>query len=313
VLKPNQTRNLPTRLVSLSGPTAEAKVPAPAKGESLQVLDIDQISTSSPRLRAAVKALAAEKAPETVSQLVLWQLTLEIDWPTMGELSRTWANPSELALAEQFVARLDRQDGRAQAGQSGTIYYEVTSADTGGERLTREVARLLTDRGLLGLSAVERMPSRPEGPAIACRIALAGGQATGQVWTTVGSGRSWQSAGKLSVVLTKRNAEQPAPAEVADACAQGLLSRLVRAELAKGPKANDKESFKIKIENASPLILSGLALAGNTNAEEAKPSALAGFSLPPRKVLTVPASREMVSRLGLKDGVRVVAATLSGL
>ena len=44
-----------------------------------------------------------------------------------------------------------------------------------------------------------------------------------------------------------------------------------------------------------------------------KLSALAGFSLPPRKSLTLPATAEMVDRLGLKDGVKAVAADLSAL
>ena len=53
----------------------------------------------------------------------------------------------------------------------------------------------------------------------------------------------------------------------------------------------------------------GDADAGN----DAIPSVLAGLSLPPLKSLKVPASAEMVERLHLKDGVRVLAANLSGL
>ena len=56
---------------------------------------------------------------------------------------------------------------------------------------------------------------------------------------------------------------------------------------------------------------SGLALAGTKAGD--KPTGMAGFSLPPHRVLTVPATAEVVQRLGLKDGVKVLAADLSGL
>jgi hypothetical protein len=40
---------------------------------------------------------------------------------------------------------------------------------------------------------------------------------------------------------------------------------------------------------------------------------LSDISLPPRKSLTVPASEDVVNRLGLKKGIRVVALDLSGI
>jgi hypothetical protein len=52
------------------------------------------------------------------------------------------------------------------------------------------------------------------------------------------------------------------------------------------------------------VILNGLALAETDGASQAPPTALASLSLPPRKMLTVPASAEMVERLHLKDGIR---------
>ena len=61
------------------------------------------------------------------------------------------------------------------------------------------------------------------------------------------------------------------------------------------------------------MILNGLALGGSEVSEDNPPSVLAGLSLPPLKSLTVPASAEMVERLHMKDGVRVLAADLSGL
>jgi hypothetical protein len=49
---------------------------------------------------------------------------------------------------------------------------------------------------------------------------------------------------------------------VADALAEGLLGRLVRAQLIKGPRVNGKATYQIRVDNASPLILNGLVLAG---------------------------------------------------
>jgi hypothetical protein len=65
--------------------------------------------------------------------------------------------------------------------------------------------------------------------------------------------------------------------------------------------------------NDSPLVLDGLAIGGTAGSGEARPSVLAGLSVPPLKSLSVPATSEMVERLELKDGVRVLAADLSGL
>ena len=42
-----------------------------------------------------------------------------------------------------------------------------------------------------------------------------------------------------------------------------MLARLVRVQLAHGPKGKHKESFRIKIVNESPLILNGVALGGS--------------------------------------------------
>ncbi|HEV3166503.1 MAG TPA: hypothetical protein VGZ22_20935, partial [Isosphaeraceae bacterium] len=103
--------------------------------------------------------------------------------------------------------------------------------------------------------------------------------------------------------------------EIADATAEGILGRLVRAQLTKGPKVKGKETFKVRIDNASPLILNGLALSGTsvTTDKEAKSAALSGLSLPPRRSLTISATGEVVERLGMKTGIKAVAADLSGL
>jgi hypothetical protein len=318
-LQPGQTRTLPTRLVSFNGPTPTLKVNVPAKGEPLQLGDLAEL-TDNPRLDAAVTRLAREKTPETVAQLVLWRLAVGLDWGTIEKLSRRWANPSELALARAFVARLDRPGG----DEAGTLYVEVSTKDAAGAPLAAELQAVLAEAGLLGLKAQPRVPARPSGPAVACRVALTDdGAAAVQLACSDPKGQAWVTTGKFRLAVAPEPPEVPADAKVsarrlramvvADALAEGVLSRLVRAQLAKGPRVGGQETYRIKLDNASPLVLHGVMLGGVASQSEARPSALAGFSLPPRKSLTLPAGAAMVERLGLKDGVRTLAADLGSL
>jgi hypothetical protein len=61
------------------------------------------------------------------------------------------------------------------------------------------------------------------------------------------------------------------------------------------------------------MLLNGLALLGPASKAAEAPKVLSGISIPPRKVMTVPASEEAVKVLGLRQGVRVLALDLSGL
>ena len=132
---------------------------------------------------------------------------------------------------------------------------------------------------------------------------------------TTGDKGAWEPKGKFSVKLTGADGKRLSPGEVANLVAEGTVSRLVRVQLIKD-KARDKngkETYKVRIDNASSLILNGLALSGPQMDDKHLPTVLVGFSLPPRRSLTVPTSADAVERLGLKDGLRVLAADLSGL
>ncbi len=59
-----------------------------------------------------------------------------------------------------------------------------------------------------------------------------------------------------------RGQEKFDAARFSDGLAEGILGRLVRAQLVKGPRAKGKITYGIKIENASPLVLHGLAVVG---------------------------------------------------
>jgi hypothetical protein len=313
LVKPGQTRRLPTPLVSLSGPSDEGDLSMPRSGEPLEILDIDALAGASPRLRAAVKRLAQEKAPQTVAQLVLWHVGLGIDWSSLERLARRWANPGELALARRFVGALDATASEGTAAETGTLDLDLIASGSESEALAGRLRSILDGRPMLGLTVRVRQAEPPRGPALACQVRLERETASARVLTTDEAGTAWRAVGKFSVALAdSKGTERPAAA-VADALAEGLLDRLVRVQLTLGPRVKGKETYKIRIDNSSPLVLHGLALAGSAADPEAKPSLLLGISLPPRKSLAVPASSEVVHRLKLKQGISVQAVHLGGL
>ncbi len=123
-LKPKQTRHLPTRLVGISDPDPERPVVMPAKGERLQLGEISQLTTDA-RVEKALKRLAEDKAPQSVSQLIMWRVASHLDWETIATMSKGWANARELTLAQAFVDRLDA----LPKGDSGTIQCEIKAGD----------------------------------------------------------------------------------------------------------------------------------------------------------------------------------------
>ena len=85
-------------------------------------------------------------------------------------------------------------------------------------------------------------------------------------------------------------------------------------QVAKGTsREKGKLIYQVRIENASPLVLNGLAVLGTTSKAGETPKVLLGICVSPRRSMTVPASEEVVKTLGLKQGIRVVALNLSGL
>ena len=87
----------------------------------------------------------------------------------------------------------------------------------------------------------------------------------------------------------------------------------MRAQLSKGVKDKGKMHYSIRIDNASPLILNGLAAVGTTSSPDEIPKVLLGICVSPHRSLTVPASEEAVKELGLKKGIKLTALNLSGL
>ena len=119
------------------------------------------------------------------------------------------------------------------------------------------------------------------------------------------SGQQGQKAGQ-------QGARKRAAAAVADGLAEGILNRMVRAQLSPASRSNGKLTYRIRIENASPLVLNGIAVLGRES-ESTESKVLSGISISPQRSMTLPATEEGVKLLGLKKGIRVIAADLSAL
>ena len=322
-LAPGQTRGLSTRVVGLNPPGPDGSVAAPQRGERLEIGDVSQLG-ASPRVQAALRRLARDKAPETVAQLALWGAA-GMDWSEVARASRGWANGHELALARQLAGDLDGPGG---SGDTGRLLVEVTAGDAGQKALAAEVTALLKGRSMLGLAVEGSVPTRPSGPSVACRVVLSGPsgkpEASVQVTTTDATGTSWSKAGggRFTLAVPLDGSGKVKADAFGDALAEGLVARLVGVKVSRapavsvgpipaGPKASG--DYVIRVENYSPLMLNGVAVSG-VGAKAGEPAKmLVGIALSPRRALTLPASREAVERYGLKEGVKVLALDLSGL
>jgi hypothetical protein len=312
LLKPNQTRKLPTRLFGLSNPTEDGTVNLPQEGEKLKLGDIDRLDKDQ-RVQRAVKRLARDKAPSTVATMVMWNVRGGMDWESIALASKGFANAHELALAKSFVAKLDD----LPKADTGVLLYEIKGDGASAATLAKDLSTLLKDQTVLGLKADQGVPSEPTVPAVACKVVVAGSdakpEATVYVFTTDGTASTWAPAGKFTLPVTLAEGK-PQAVKFADALAEGLLGRLVRAQLTKAGSYKGRTVYKIRIDNASPLILNGLAILGTgTDKAEMTPKCLDDICISPRQNMTVPASSEMIEQLGLRKGIRVIAADLSGL
>jgi len=270
-------------------------------------------------VREALKRLAAQKAPSTVTQLVLWRVAQGMDWETIEGLAKSWANPQEVALARRFIETLDGGSKSPREGfDPGTFRYSM-SVDGAGEHagLIAGLGKALEGRQVVGLTARSGVPVKPEGPGLACEISLTGIGAEARLdvrlAVTDGDASRWVPAGRAELSLTGADGKALEPGALADALAEKVLESTVRAEVAHGPRVKGKETFRITIRNGSPLVLNGLALGAAGADGAAAPSVVSGLCIPPRKSLTLPASAETVERLGLKKEARVIAADLSAL
>jgi hypothetical protein len=247
-------------------------------------------------------------APSRVSQLVLWNVCAGLDWNTISQLSGNWVNRYEMTLAQDFVAHLDT----SVVGENARILFDISGSDDAGEAVAAELSRTLQNKLVLGLLADTGMPPRPNAPAVACRVKLSASTARVQVFSSDGAAQHWVGFGKFSVPVKQDKGKLDA-FHLCEEMSEGILNRLVRAQLSKGVKDKGKIHYEIRIENASPLVLNGLAALGVASTADEVPKFLVGISVAPRRSLTVPASENVVKQLGLKKGIRLVGLNLSGL
>jgi hypothetical protein len=229
-------------------------------------------------------------------------------WKRLAQISEGWANSYELTLAKDFVARLDTLPD----GETGRLLFEVDGTDNASEAIAAEVRTALKHKMVLGLLAEVGIPARPEGPTVACRLRLSATDAQVQVTGSDATAHGWVSFGKFTLPAPQ-DPGQIGVQRFVDGLIEGILNRLVRAQLGKGVKDKGKMHYSLRIENASPLVLNGLAALGTLSKPDETPKVLSGICLSPRRSMTVPASEEVVKSLGLKKGIKLVALDLSGL
>jgi hypothetical protein len=319
MLAPGQSRDLKTRMVSLNGPDDEGGVSFPSQGEPLTIGDVSQLQVA-PKVQEALRRLARDKAPENVSQLALWAAA-GMSWSDLARISKGWANPQELALAKQLVADLDAKSATADTGR---LLIEVTAKDDAQKGLAGQIGGLFRDRSMLGLLVESSVPTRPSGPAVACKVQLSSAtEATVQVATSDASGTAWTAMGKFVLPVARDEAGKVKLEAFGDSLAEEMLTRLVKVTVKKTstatgglipaapPKA--KEAYTIRVENYSSLLLNGIAVTGLGAKPNDPARVLLGISLAPRRTMALPASSESVEKFGLKQGVKVIALDLSGL
>jgi hypothetical protein len=311
LLKVGQTRHLPTRLVNVSSQAAPSGVSLPGKGEKLQIVgDVSKVNTNA-QVQKALKRLTAEMAPTSLAQLVMWRLAGGLEWDTIAQLSEKWANDYELTLAKDFV---DHVDALPQ-GETGRLLIQVDGTDAVSESTAKEVRKAFEGKTVLGLVArVGEIPAVPDGPAVVCKVRLKANEATAQVASSDALAQKWVLFGKFSLPVT-RDKEKFDVRRFAEGLSEGILTRLVRAQVIKGSATKDKGKliYQLRVDNASPLILNGLKVVGTASKDDESAQELSMISVSPRKSLTIPASEEMVRSLGLKKGIKIVALDLSGL
>jgi hypothetical protein len=311
VLNAGQTRHLPTRLVSISSPDPQVGVSLPEKGERLRIAgDVADVNDDV-QVHKALRRLTAEMAPTSVVQLVMWRLTGKLDWETIAVLSEKWANDYELTLAKDFVTHLDTLPD----AETGRLLIQADGKDAAGEPIAAELTKLLQGKTVLGLVAqVGEIPSLPDGPAVSCRVRISGKEALVQVSSSDAQAKGWVNFGKFSVPVAQGDGKADV-VKLADGLSEGILNRLVRAQIIKNSATKDKGKlvYQLRIDNASPLVLRGLAMLGTSSKEGEIPKVLPMISVSPRKSLTVPTNEDVVRNLGLKKGVKLIALDLGGL
>ena len=127
--------------------------------------------------------------------------------------------------------------------------------------------------------------------------------------------KSWVHFGKFTVPVTRRDRGRLDVGAVCRWVVGGDSQSAGAGAVIKGSATKDKGKliYQLRIDNASPLVLNGLAMLGTASKEDEMPKVLRGSASRRGRSLTVPASEDVVRTLGLKKGIKLVALDLSGL
>jgi hypothetical protein len=246
----------------------------------------------------------------------MWHVVDGYDWPTISQLSRAWANAYELTLARQLAHEMSKANDSKQMpdAEIGTLYWEVTARGESNTARALGIREALTGHTVLGLRTRAGIPVKPDGASMACRIRVDESGILAQLSASNESATGWTATGKTTIPLNDKDGKALSADQLLDSLAEKILSRVTEARVVQTRSSKGKPSYQIRIHNVSPFILNGIGMTGTSNdGKDARLTALAGFTIPPHKSHAFPASAEMIESVGLKTGIRLVAADLSAL
>ena len=281
----------------------------PAKGEELQLSDAAGLDQ---RIQNALTRLAYAKAPTVIGQMVMWNLSSGMSWEEIARKAKGSATTDDIALAKDLAQRLQKEDALKEL-ETGKIHWEVTSADT-GDATAKGLTEWFKNRQMLGLVLQPGVPVTPERPSMAIRVKLhADNQATVVVQSSDGTSKEWVNQGKFNLPIAKKAGESSElfAARISDELADGVLSRVVRVQVT-DKKVDGRKIYSLRVDNASPLVLSGLAVKSGSSEKEI--ATIMNLSVRPHKSIQIPLDPKSVSRFGLAGkGVKAIGADLTAL
>ena len=259
--------------------------------------------------------MAEDKAPPSVAQLVIWNVVDGFDWATIERYSRPLGECQRADPGHELRQGDAKGRGGAIApGDSGSIRWELTSRRAEGDALTADLAKALEGKTLLGVPLRRGITETPDGPSLAVRLRVDADEIMVQVSASNEGSTAWVPVSKIARGSRGEGRRGPARGRAIDRIAGGVLGRVLDAKLIPVAKAKGgKPTYRIRIDNASPLILNALTLSGPEAGKDSPrtPSCLAGFSLPPHRSMSLPISEDAVQRLGLQSGIQLLEADLT--
>jgi hypothetical protein len=244
-------------------------LPAPTPRDTLTVMDVDSYTTD-PKIRKALRTLAAVGTSHGVAQAVMWRLCNDLTFEAMMEQSGKLINPSEIALAARFVEALEESTAPGLLESPSLTSSRILVQVEGQGPLTRDARRInaqLEGLRVLGLplkvAEGETMPPC-SAPALAIRVILTGskpGETRGRiVVNSCSQADAWSPLG--SVALRENSSLSVVDgATMARAIDRAVSGAFVTVK----PAHRSVGSTTLKVENRLPFTVSGLVVRAGTS------------------------------------------------